>query len=306
MRLVSSSIKAMTFATTVAAAALPKPPPRFIYRLGNSIYVPMTSRSNSRTLPQLRGEGFVLPVSVVAALYRVRQVEQGSGGTAEEDENGIVKDYQQVFGMLQQDETAKIKLTLPPFEPVASLPQMETGRQRLPTLEDLFQEVKHECANRDEGGAPISSIVISGEGEPTLRLDDTMELIRKIKSFTATIESSSEPAPSIRLTTNGLVDDSSLPQQLWDSGVSHISVGLMTWNTQQYEELVQPCHHPQNEALPGLERVCNFAQAATRVNGELVVETTAVDRPDVDKAKTEALSASLGVENPVRWRPYFS
>ena len=59
--------------------------------------------------------------------------------------------------------------------------------------------------------------------------------------------------------------------------------------------------------------VCKFIEESVKVVG-LDVEVTGVEYHHhcdsttsiiVDKAGTEALAASLGVKNPMRWRPYF-
>jgi hypothetical protein len=355
MRPIAPSMKIMTVAVAAAtrstALALQQPTQqqsRFVYKLGNSLYVPLTSRCNSLTLPQLRGDGFSLPKSVVVALCNVRDAElrnyhEGMDVNVGMDvgiddvkwfndpntNNGESSNCQNS----DDDLTLKMKLPPPPFEAVASLPPwnnddgilFELSReQREPKLDDLLREIQHEFRETNNN---IESIVIAGEGEPTLRLKDTIELARRIKKSFAnnTLPASSQaakPPPAIRLTTNGLVPPlafefelepelessapgvSSVPQTLWDSGVSRISVGLMTWNAKQYHDLVKPVVVPETE-ITGFDTVCNFVRDAVTVDGELEVEITAVDRPDVDKTKTEALAESLGVTTPVRWRPYF-
>ena len=329
---------AATGAARASALALQQTQPRFVYRLGNSIYVPLTSRCNSLTLPQLRGDGFCLPTSVVAALLRVRDAEFHSHDDADSPSNNW---YRQTGngGGGDADLPLKMKLPPPPFEEVASLAPLTLGSkskslERAPRLDDLFQEIRDELEFRETNPnlseAPraaatttssssskqrrVESIVISGEGEPTLRLEDTMELVRRIRSLTNSLSTttSEQAPPAIRLTTNGLVvppEDSkpsgtSLPQTLCDSGVSHISVGIITWNAHQYHDLVRPVLG-SDIATNGFETMCNFVKDAVSVRGDLEVEATAVDRPDVDKAKTEALARSLGVTKPVRWRPYF-
>eukprot|EP00536_Pseudo-nitzschia_multiseries_P008092 jgi/Psemu1/287576/fgenesh1_pg.200_\ len=275
------------------------------------------------TLPQTRGESFLLPDSVVDALCSVRDIEAQSSNQyydeSHESENAkttIIKTKQK---QKQGSPSCSLKRRLPPppFPPVAELPKAATAQQE-PTVDRLLLELQREFLY-DEGPWP-ESIVISGEGEPMLRLDDTMELVRRIRSYLLAETPGSVPLPSIRLTTNGLfptLGDPSVPQQLWDCGVSHISVGLMTWNAHQYDELMRPVlplrdadDNDSDEAAFGL--VCNFIQEAVRVGRHLqtfdkllVVETTAVDRPDVDRDKTEALAKELGVTTPVRWRPFF-
>lgn len=290
MRMMTIAAAATTGATTTSTTTTSAlQPPRFVYKLGNSLYVPLTSRCNSLTLPQVRGEAFSLPTSVVATLLRVREAELQMA-TNEDGPKWYLKDS------CGEDLPPKMKLPPPPFEMIATLPPFGSGG-REPRLDSLLYEIENECRDTNQS---IDSIVISGEGEPTLRLEDTIELACRIKSFTNTLQTK-QSKPSIRLTTNGLVPSSfGLPQKLWDSGVSSISVGLMTWNASQYNDLVKPL-----QGTEGFETVCNFIQDAASINGDLEIETTAVDRPDVDKAKTEALAASLGVTNPVRWRPYF-
>ena len=48
------------------------------YSLGNDLYVPLTSRCNTVTLPETRGPNFLLPASVAASLCRVRDLEHGT------------------------------------------------------------------------------------------------------------------------------------------------------------------------------------------------------------------------------------
>mmetsp|Transcript_3071 Transcript_3071/g.5313 ORF Transcript_3071/g.5313 Transcript_3071/m.5313 type:complete len:136 (+) Transcript_3071:183-590(+) len=96
---------------------------------------------------------------------------------------------------------------------------------------------------------------------------------------------------------------SHLLQQCLDSGISQVSVGLITWDEDQYQELMQPLLPPRCN-IAAHKLVCEFIQTAVQLEG-MDVEITAVDRDDVDKEKTEALSRSLGVTTPIRWRPYF-
>jgi molybdenum cofactor biosynthesis enzyme MoaA len=148
----------------------------------------------------------------------------------------------------------------------------------------------------------IESLIIAGEGEPTLRLTELLELVQKFRT-TRNNKNGDPKTTMIRLTTNGLIDDNDnntiaqVVESLHDAGVSHVSVALMTADADQYNrELMQP-------VMGSHDNVCKFIQEAIRVG--LQVETTAVDRPDVDKEATEALARELKVTTPVRWRPYF-
>lgn len=330
MRPIAPSIRNITLAAAAAATGAPasslqSPQPKFVYKLGNSLYVPLTSRCNSLTLPQLRGDGFVLPTPVVAALCRVRDAESFDRNSGQEKGRDWDSEWYNHYSDGGENVPPKMKLPPPPFGTVASLPPRAIGDdsivEREPGLDVLLQEIRNEFVNTDAQESKttsertIESIVIAGEGEPILRLGDTIELVRRIRSFVDELSTASaQPPPSIRLTTNGLVvptastnnDGSSLPQRFWDAGISRVSVGLMTWNAKQYENLVKPVlPHDCAPTTTGFDTMCSFVNDAVQVDGDLEVETTAVDRPDVDKAKTEFLAESLGVKRSVRWRPYF-
>ena len=91
-------------------------------------------------------------------------------------------------------------------------------------------------------------------------------------------------------------------RQMKEAGVSGVSVALMTASPDLYDELMMPCLS-DTISTPAHEMVCNFIVSALDVG--LGVEVTGVDRADVDKAATEELAKTLGVADPVRWRPYF-
>lgn len=250
----------------------------FTYSIGKNLYVPLTSRSNARTLPETRGPNFLLEADVVGALCRVRDEEHGT---------------KQWAPWCLYLDTQENKQRLPPaLEIIASLPEISGQQGRLPCIYDLLSQI-HEVCERQPSF--FESIVLAGEGEPTLRLDDMLKLANEL-SASSSLEKST---PSlIRLTTNGLVESpKSVVDKLKASGISSVSVALMTANPQQYEDLMVPA------VSNGHKRVCDFIEHA--VNAGLDVETTGVDRPDVDKVKAEELSRSLKVLMPMRWRPFF-
>jgi molybdenum cofactor biosynthesis enzyme MoaA len=104
--------------------------------------------------------------------------------------------------------------------------------------------------------------------------------------------------PPLRLTTNGLVQSpETVVDKLKDAGIQSLSVALMTADRTQYDELMTPM-------IPdGHEKVCKFIDVAIKAG--LDVETTAVDRPDVDKKKAEDLARDMNVPESIRWRPFF-
>lgn len=244
----------------------------FTYTLGKNLYVPLTCRSNARSLPETRGPNFLLDAEVVAALCRVRDEEQGK------------KQWAPWCMYLDTQET-KQKLP-PPLETIARLP--ECSGERLPRVHDLFSQTVEALKRRPD----LESIVLSGEGEPTLRLNDMIKLVRDLHA------SAEVDLPPVRLTTNGLVDSpESVVQQIMNCGITSISVALMTADPEQYDDLMAPALANGHDAVSSLIKEA--------VNCGLEVEITAVDRPEIDKYKVAMLSQSLKVSGPVRWRPFF-
>ncbi len=244
----------------------------FTYTIGKNLYVPITSRSNARTLPETRGPNFLLGSEVVAALCRVRDEELGKKQWAP-------------WCLYLDTQESKQKLPAA-LDTIAELP--ESASERLPRIQDICSEVQEKLQRRSD----FESIVLAGEGEPTLRLDDMLQLVNDLKASTGGI------IPEIRVTTNGLVDSPEyVVLQLKNCGISSLSVALMTADAKQYEELMAPA------VDGGHGRVCSFIGHA--INCGLEVETTGVDRPEIDKANAERLSRSLSVPSPMRWRPFF-
>lgn len=244
----------------------------FTYTLGKNLYIPLTCRSNARTLPETRGPNFLLGAEVVAALCRVRDKEQGK---------------QQWEPWCRYLDTQETKQKLPPaLESIVVLP--ECSDERLPRVQDLSSQVLEALKRRCD----FESIVLSGEGEPTLRFNDMIKLVHELHA------SSEVVLPPIRLTTNGLVDSPELTvPQIMNCGITSLSVALMTADPEQYDELMAPAE-PN-----GHDKVCSLIKHA--VSCGLEVETTAVDRPEIDKHRMETLSQRLKVPGPVRWRPFF-
>jgi len=256
------------------------------YTLGRSLYVPLTSRSNTVSLPETRGPGFKLPAETVASLCRVRAMEQD--GRHEDMSHG----YHQSLERLHLP---------PPLERVSHLEAVDNndGENEEDGRYPLVATLKEEIDQRIKDSLP-DALVIAGEGEPTLRRQAVLSIARTYRS----------KVPVIRLVTNGLLVSSFSPdsftKELTQSGVNSVSVALMTADPVQYEGLMQPVVLEDNNVVPSSsahEQVCEFIRQA--VHCELNVEITGVDRPDVDKAKTEELAASLGVTLPFRWRPFF-
>ena len=245
------------------------------YTLGKDLYIPLTCRCNSRTLPETRGPNFMLPAPVVAALCRVRDLELST--------------QQWTFwcNYLDTQEGAQ-KL---PERPESIAVKDENCDDNNPITMNMLQEEIDSYLRNDK--LRPNSLVFAGEGEPTLRLDEMLELVGSLQQA-----HTSEALPPIRVTTNGLRPN--IVSRLKDGGVSRVSIALMTADPTQYDQLMNPSQEK------GHDKVRQFIQNSIEIG--LEVEATAVDRDDVDKTATQELAKSLGVDAEdvqVRWRPYF-
>jgi TatD family-associated radical SAM protein len=178
------------------------------------------------------------------------------------------------------------KLPVSSAERIQEYPTSQTVQ---PQVQDLLKEIQDQISH---SGNDLSSIVISGEGEPTLRLDDVLSLAKLLADTSST---SSIP---LRLTTNGIVPAADTAEQLKAHGVTQVSVALMTADKAQYDELMKPM------IVDAQSQVCRFIEQARETG--LDVEVTAVDRKEVNKTELEELTQSLNVSKEVRWRPYFA
>lgn len=312
----------------------PAPMCSLTYALGRSLYVPLTCRSNTRTLPETRGPNFVLPTEAVSSLLEVRRLEAlgvGQDGDAiiAASQTSAVDSLKSGGGGISSANAEKMHLPPLDLPHVSHLDDSGTS-STLPTITDemlrkdiesRFQQAERKNHQFDSlviagvgeqkllrlaSNRHYDSLVIAGEGEPTLRLSTLLDVVRR------PIRSSSfgNATPStIRVVTNGLGDavpgnsnGGGCARQMKEAGVSGVSVALMTASADQYEELMMPCLS-DTVSTPAHEMVCDFIVSALDVG--LDVEVTGVDRVEVDKAATEKLAKSLGVADPVRWRPYF-
>lgn len=223
----------------------------------------------------------LLPSSVVAALCRVRDAEHASNM------------WTPWIAYLEQQDSPQ---RLPdPLERVSHI-ERETDDNQRPTVEELEEEINTVLQESVEEKL-ISSIAFAGEGEPTLRLGSLLTVARRIHN--------TYPTVPLRLVTNGLIpknDRSNVPERLADVGVTQISVALMTHQPALFDELMRPLNEDGEPVTLAHARVCNFIQSGATLG--LRVEATGVDRPGVDKEKTEALAKQLGAQS-FRWRTYF-
>lgn len=270
------------------------------YSLGKSLYIPLTSRCNTCTLPETRGPNFTLSAEVVASLCRVRDAENQNQRW---EPWCLYLDSQESPQKLPETEDSVATLLQNSDNDPTSTGKIDNDTDddgRYPSAEVLALETLQQLKQ-----GHFESVVFAGEGEPTLRLATLLMLASKIRK-----ECNSLP---LRLTTNGLVYDENTAELLKSSGISAVSVALMTYDPDQYDDIMKP-NVPESIVSSSTDNrinaqlrphvvVCQFIQSAIKAG--LTVEATGVARQDVNHRKTEALAANLGIQGKIRWRPYF-
>lgn len=227
--------------------------------------------------------------------------------------------HQQVLSTATDGGASSNKLPMPP--PLSKVTHLVTNEAHAldnggsPTIEEFMDEIISLHSTYEPSSTPLwNTIVIAGEGEPTLRWSALLSLANEISKQNEKNTSQKKKQPcyycnSLRVTTNGLITEKNAAQQMKHAGIDAVSVALMTANPNQYQQLMEPyClrmdssdNHP---AATAHELMCEFVKSA--VLAGLEVEVTGVDHASfVDKDETERLAASLGVTTPMRWRPYF-
>jgi cyclic pyranopterin phosphate synthase len=158
--------------------------------------------------------------------------------------------------------------------------------EREPTTAEVKAELEAALGLRRWG-----EVVFCGFGEPTARLDVLLEVARWIRKRCGS-------SVAIRVDTNGhgyaLNKGRSIAQELWDAGVSSVSVSLNGHDEASYAENCRPMFGG------GFAAVLEFIKKA--VDAGLDVEVSAVRMPEVDVEKVRAVAESLGV--PLRVRDY--
>lgn len=332
--------RVVSFATKTSTSESEPPPPRlvipspyFTYTLGttstgtssDTLYVPFTSFCNARTLPQIRGPNFRLPPNVVAALCRVRDEEiastRGEIKCGDDDTATAKAKYQKKYAFwCQWLDTQESYQMLPPPLPESLTPPPSNAISdddiaatdaivHRPTVEELIVEVQqwydyNTRIDTSNASSPTTkTIVIAGEGEPTLRLYDLMQFIHQLHSFIALRSSSMDyssgtdsslantgtsdpPNVQLRIMTNGLLT----PQQTLEflqccTSVASIvpplpiilSVILASSDPQEYNDIMQPYpasvyNNDEPTPTPPFEMVQQFIRSVADVISKRTME----------------------------------
>ena len=212
-------------------------PITYTYQLGRSLYIPLTSKCNSNTLPCTRG-GIpflkTLPKDVLRSLVLVRVAEHENSppftslnvfksDTLREDIDSTISSWLQNGQNNDYDDTDMVEKIRNILSSSLSLTETEMQLNGVddtndiifdndgfyPSIETLYHEIKYLFHNTKPSistdketsttsqNLPIESIVFAGEGEPTLRLD-------AINSLSQLIRRTISKEVTIRVLTNGL------------------------------------------------------------------------------------------------------
>jgi TatD family-associated radical SAM protein len=189
-----------------------------------------------------------------------------------------------------QESPQKLPIPDEKFQLVDFMDDQDDINHRRPSVDELVTEIQGFYSQQRLVDSTWN-IVIGGEGEPTLRLSSLILLIQQLRQL--------QPSCSIRVTTNGLLDQertNRLLKECCDTGV-HFSVALMTHDANQYTEIMRPT---QSYSFANVQQFIESTVAAG-----FQVEVTAVNQPTVNKERTVSMAEALGVTSSVRWREYF-
>jgi TatD family-associated radical SAM protein len=154
-----------------------------------------------------------------------------------------------------------------------------------PSALETIQELQN-VINRNHW----KEVVFCGFGEPTMKIDEVLEITRWIKKYHHNI---------VRIDTNGhgylLNPGRKVIEELRDAGVDKVSVSVNASNKELYNQICRP--HFEN----AFDRVLEFVEKSKSV---FDTEITFVTVPEVDKTKMKELAENIKVK--IRERLYLS
>jgi len=149
-----------------------------------------------------------------------------------------------------------------------------------PTVDEIISEL--ETLNL----LKYKEVVFTGFGEPTIRLNEMLEVTRYLN----------ERNIVIRLDTNGHAElihpDRNVISELKEAGLSAVSVSLNAESEELYNELCRPIYDNSYEAMLDFTKEALDAGMQTRM--------TVVGVPEIDIEKCERIAQDLGADFHVR------
>ncbi len=149
-----------------------------------------------------------------------------------------------------------------------------------PTVNEIISELKSIELSK------YKEVVFTGFGEPTIRLDEMLEVTRYLN----------ERNIVVRLDTNGHAElihpDRNVISELKEAGLSAVSVSLNAESEELYNELCRPIYDNSYQAMLDFTKEARDAGMQTRM--------TVVGVPEIDIEKCERIAQDLGADFHVR------
>jgi len=149
-----------------------------------------------------------------------------------------------------------------------------------PTVDEIISELKTLDLSK------YKEVVFTGFGEPTIRLDEMLEVTRYL----------SERNIVVRLDTNGHAElihpDRNVISELKEAGLSAVSVSLNAESEELYNELCRPAYDNSYQAMLDFTKEALDAGIRTRM--------TVVGVPEIDIEKCERIAHEIGADFHVR------
>ncbi len=149
-----------------------------------------------------------------------------------------------------------------------------------PTVNEIISELKSIELSK------YKEVVFTGFGEPTIRLDEMLEVTRWL----------TERNIVVRLDTNGHAElihpDRNVISELKEAGLSAVSVSLNAESEELYNELCRPIYDNSYQAMLDFTKEARDAGMQTRM--------TVVGVPEIDIEKCERIAQDLGADFHVR------
>ena len=149
-----------------------------------------------------------------------------------------------------------------------------------PTVDEIISELDPLDLSK------YREVVFTGFGEPTIRLDELLGVIRYL----------SERNIVVRLDTNGhaglIHPDRNIISELKEAGLSAVSVSLNAESEELYNELCRPIYDNSYQAMLDFTKEARDAGIHTRM--------TVVCVPQIDIGKCERIAQDMGADFHVR------
>jgi TatD family-associated radical SAM protein len=153
---------------------------------------------------------------------------------------------------------------------------------REPNVNEIWSNLVDEVRISD------AEAVWCGFGEPTIRLDDVVDLAMRIRK--------GYPNLKVRLDTDGLAQlrnkDREVARELKDAGIDSVSISLNAESEEKYVELCRP------SLLGSYQAVLDFARDCKKYFSQVML--TVVNFRDIDICKCKEIAQALGCNFRVR------